>query len=516
MLRGYETYREGNRLEAKAAQGGLPRSVWETYSAFANSAGGVILLGVEELSDGSLHAQGVPDPEKLLGDFWNTVNNPQKVSVNLLTDSDVRIVDCEGARVVEVRVPRATRHDKPVYLNDNPKRSFRRNHAGDYLCRYEEVRSMMRDASDESYDARPLTGVRMDELDASTVLAYRQRYLISHDGHPWNELPDDDFLRCIGAAAVAEDGAVHPTGAGLLMFGLDWRIAEEFPNYFLDYRQQTSSSERWQNRVVSQSGDWTGNVYDFFYRTYNLMKQALKLPFRLDGPHRVDDTPAHRALREALANCLTNANYLEPRGVVCLWNEESIVIENPGGFRVDLQSALEGGQSDPRNANLMRLFAFVDVGERAGSGLPKIMSGWQACGYECPRYEESFGPDRTRLLLPLSQSCESGGNRAIANGESYESGGNRAIANAESYGKRFSDIRRSQGGRSAVLAYLEEVEVAGRAEVAQAIGLRASRTSDLLRELAADGLLVAEGSGRSRVYRIARGGASPQSASSES
>lgn len=64
-IRDIETYRENNQLEAKKAAGGLPGSLWETYSSFANTDGGVILLGVEERTDGSLEVTGVQDPEHL-------------------------------------------------------------------------------------------------------------------------------------------------------------------------------------------------------------------------------------------------------------------------------------------------------------------------------------------------------------------------------------------------------------------------------------------------------------------
>lgn len=111
----------------------------------------------------------------------------------------------------------------------------------------------------------------------------------------------------------------------------------EFPHYLSwHYRQELNPDERWQMRIMSQDDSWSGNVFDFYRRVFNNMKQAIKVPFKLDeNSERVDETEAHEALREALANCLTNADYNERRGVVFLWEEEGLSLSNPGGFRVD-------------------------------------------------------------------------------------------------------------------------------------------------------------------------------------
>ena len=93
-----EKLSENLEIEAKLAigkngKGAIPESLWETYSSMANTDGGIILLGVEELDDGHFLPHNIENPQKLLKDFWNTINNRQKVSKNILSPKDAFI--CE-------------------------------------------------------------------------------------------------------------------------------------------------------------------------------------------------------------------------------------------------------------------------------------------------------------------------------------------------------------------------------------------------------------------------------------
>ena len=112
-----DKFKENGGFEAKLAKGGLPKSIWETYSAFANTNGGTIVLGLEERADKTLDVFGVDNPEALLKMFWDTINNRQKVSLNILTDGDVSVETFDGKKIVRIAVPRAERADRPVFLN---------------------------------------------------------------------------------------------------------------------------------------------------------------------------------------------------------------------------------------------------------------------------------------------------------------------------------------------------------------------------------------------------------------
>lgn len=139
-----ERYRENGFLEAKEALGGLPESLWESYSAFANASGGVILLGVGEKPDHSLRVLELPDPEWLLEDFRAILNDPMKVSVNLLTEEDILVLREDGKCIIAIFVPEATPEQKPVYLANDPWRhSYRRVGEADQRCTPEEVERML-------------------------------------------------------------------------------------------------------------------------------------------------------------------------------------------------------------------------------------------------------------------------------------------------------------------------------------------------------------------------------------
>lgn len=400
------TYKENSLLEVKSARGGLPNSLWESYSAFANSEGGVIVLGVKENSkDGSLYVEGLDDVRKLLKDFWNMVNNRQKVSCNILTDSMAVPDKLEGKDVIVIRVPRAERTSRPVYVGSDPRTgTYRRNFEGDYHCSIDEVSLMIRDSALVTDDNKLLTDLDVSVFCPDTVKSYRNIFQLIRQNHLWNKEDDAMFLRRIGAVREDKDtGKFHPTVAGLLMFGYEYEITAVFPNYFLDYQENRTNGiyARWTDRITSQSGDWSGNVFDFLLRVIPKLQADLKVPFMFKGNQLDEDTPLHKTVREATVNMLANADFYGRRGVVVQKGAEGFRFANPGSMRVSLTEAIQDSASDPRNGVMMKMLAMVKYGERAGSGLQGIFKTWQSVYHCAPKLEvtTSGGVDRTTLIL---------------------------------------------------------------------------------------------------------------------
>lgn len=158
---------------------------------------------------------------------------------------------------------------------------------------------------------------------------------------------------------------------------------------------------RWTDRIVSTSGDWSGNVFDFVIETLRRMQQGLKIPFVLKGNLRVDDTPIHKLLREAITNACVHADFYGRQGLVIQKSEEGYKLANPGTVRISISDAIEGGISDPRNGIMLKIFSLIEFGERAGSGLSGVCKCWEKVYHTPVTIEETHknGVDRTILTL---------------------------------------------------------------------------------------------------------------------
>lgn len=469
-----EQYRENNRIEAKKALGGLPHSIWETYSAFANTLGGIILLGVEEHRDKSLHPVDLPDPEKLVREFWALVNEPKKASVNILSPEDITVEDIQGDHIVVIRVPRAERTDKPVYVEGDPRNTYRRSGEGDYKCTAEELYAMYRDAALRTQDMRLLAGVDMDALNAASLRTYRRRMRLARPGHPWNALDDGEFLQQIDAAGIDRDGGGHPTAAGLLMFGGVGDIARVYPSYLLEYRRADDDGGGWAVSLSSSGGEWSGNIFDFYCRVYDGLRRGLETFL---GPEE-DSGPVDRAVREALANCLVNGDYYGKGGLRIIQRPGEITMTNPGSFRIRMAAARSGGRSDPRNSAMGKMLHLIGAGERTGSGIPRIFQVWQDRGWAEPAIRQMFAPDRTTLTLLLAPPE---GRGATAQGTGARSG---------------------ERQQAAVIEYLTDNVSAQPAVLAEYLGVSVTQADQVLSALMAQDIVVAQGEGEERTYRL--------------
>lgn len=404
---GFDIYNlvENDEIECKESLGGLPKDLWETYSAFANTNGGTLFLGIKERA-GKFLITGVSDEENIIKDLWDNLNNPKKVSANILNNNLIEILTVEGVKVIKINVPKADRKARPVYIGENPFNeskhlgTFRRNYSGDYKCSREEVKRMLADQLDESQDSLILDGFDLSDLNKDTINSFRNRLRAIKPNHPWIALDDKAFLYKLGAYDKdRKSGKEGITAAGLLMFGEERTITDEFPKYFLDYREKISEEVRWDYRLISSEGTWSGNIFDFYFKIVNKITDNLNIPFKIINGIRHEDTRVHEAVREAVANALIHADYRLPRGIVIEKGKTFFKVSNPGSLRITREEALKGGVSDPRNENIFKMFNLLGVGERAGSGLENIQLAWKEQEWLAPDLEELYDPDRIILIL---------------------------------------------------------------------------------------------------------------------
>ena len=479
---------ECDDLEFKSAAGGFPGNFWDTYSAFANSEGGTIVLGVQE-KKGKFFLDNLTEEqvEKYRKDFWNNVNNRSTVSINLMHTNDLVLGNYKGYAFMLFFVPRASREQRPVFRTTDPyKGTFKRNYEGDYKCTEKEVQRMFADADDSRpADSRILKGYSLDDIDQEALKRYRQLFSLSYPDHPWLALEDIELLRKLGGyrkdRLTQEEGF---TVAGLLMFGKTESITDpECTPYFSpDYQEHLTEDEdvRWTYRLHAD-GTWEANLFNFYQRVLPRLQAALPKPFKLEGNIRKEETPAHIAVREALTNLCVHPDFSENASLLVKHELHRLVFSNPGTMLVSRNQYYTGGESVCRNKSLQKMFSMLGVAEKAGSGTDKIMKGWREANWRSPNIEELQTPDKVVLTMPM---------------ESFLSAETK-----EKLTDKFGIIANSfDHNVLTTLALVCDEGYVTNTRLRYSLNLHKSAISDMLKLMTQKGLLVSEGYGRGTRY----------------
>ena len=395
---------EFKKALGKDGRGDLPDSFWETYSAMANSQGGTVFLGIEEKGNHELSCKGIIDTDKVIKKIWDILNDRDKISKNILTDSDVNIINIKDCKVISVRIPKAKREDKPIHLGRNPMgNTFIRHHEGDYKVDDNTVRRMIADAIEDSRDAELLKGYSIKDLDETSLKAYRNKFIGFKPDHPWNGADLEKFLVLIGAMGEnRENNTIELRKSGLLMFGKYEVIKDVYPYYMLDYqeRAERNISSRWIDRITPD-GTWSGNLYDFFMKIILKLMAGIKVRFELDGYTRKENSPIHEALREALLNTLIHFDFTGRSSILIIKRPDMFGFRNPGLMRVSVEQAISGGYSDCRNRRIQDMFRYIGLVEHAGSGIPKIFKSWKEEHWLAPKLYEDVEKEQTSLEMKM-------------------------------------------------------------------------------------------------------------------
>jgi ATP-dependent DNA helicase RecG len=382
-------------VEAKRAARELPRRLWKTLSAFANTpGGGVIILGVDEESD--FQVTGVPDPARLQSDLASLCDQMEPLLRPL-----IQVHTLEGQPVVVAEIAEVPHTQKPCHYRGAGLMtgSFIRVADGDRRLSQYEIQVFMDNRGQPTYDLDLVADKSLGDLDPALLDAFIARLRARPDA-PYREWERQRLLQ-VFRVLVEHESRLVPSLAGYLCFGI--YPQDVFPALHLSVvRYPTSRAgevsargERLLDNVKAE-----GPLGALLRQGMNAIVRNLQRRAVVEGLFRRDvwEYPLE-ALREALVNALAHRDYSPlARGtpVQVRIFPDRLEVENPGGLfgPVTVERLGEPGLLATRNAHLMRLLEDLPVEdgrvmcENRGTGITAMLETLRAAGMEPPRFDD--------------------------------------------------------------------------------------------------------------------------------
>lgn len=472
--------------EVKTAAGGFPKTMADTISAFANTRGGTIILGISEKDGfspvGDIDAKMLQ--AKLAQAARELVQPPQAL--------DIVVLEAGGCPVVVGNAPEASVREKPCYVRRLGLRdgSYIRTGDGDHkMSLYEIDRFVENQNRSARNDAEIVSEATLDDLDPSLLegwLSHARAATLDRSGN----MHDTDLMANRRVAMQDEEGVLRPTLAGLLALGkYPQKYFPRLDIVFTCYPTPRKGEPDVAGRRFVDAANIDGPIPAMVVGAVRAVSRNMKHGAIVKGALRenVPDYPLS-AVREAVANALMHRDLsTDGQGSPVLVDmyPDRLEISNPGGLFGSLtveRLGTKGGTSS-RNQFLSRILEDVPytdydgsvghVVENRGSGYPTISRALEEALMGKPIVRSSL--DEFDIVF-------------------------RHRRMTEEEGKGYSRVNVEE----AILSYFSEHESAGSSEVARAAGMSVKTIRGYLKKLVDDGVLEPVGTLNSpkRRYRL--------------
>ena len=388
---------EWEDFEVKEAKAEVPKSSWETVSAFANSSGGWLVFGVKQ-SGKTFEIQGVTNPEKIEQDFLNTIRG-DKFNVPIPSKQAKYTID--EKTILAFYIPVSNK--KPVYYNTQANTYIRRG-SSDQKATKEEIDVLYRDQTFGTKTSEIAQGTSRSDLNESSLKRYRDYLSRFNPEVSYNRYEEEEFLTKL---RIIENGQC--TLGGLLVLGNRDTIERFFPDFRIDLLEIPGTSYRDATVRYTFRLDEYENLWEYYFECMARLKSKVDVEFTMmeDGFAK-DVSPSLDALREALVNMLMHADHFSPACPRIRIFTDHIEFYNPGGLPKPLEELKGKDISLPRNPIITKLFRVVKLAENAGFGLDKIEYNWNKYNNTLPTFDVTFDSVIVNFdlakLIEISQS----------------------------------------------------------------------------------------------------------------
>ena len=200
-----------------------------------------------------------------------------------------------------------------------------------------------------------------------------------------------------------KNGRIFPTNAYILLSGKEnWKVLRKIQCGV--FKGETRS-------IFVDKKEFEGSIIMQLEKAYQYVLEKINLGSDIIGIYRVDkyEIPP-KSIREVIANAVIHRSYLEPNDIQVALYDNRLEITSPGMLLSGVNvKRMKEGYSKLRNRAIASVFAYVNIIEKWGSGIPRIMNEIREYGLQEPEFiifENDFRVNIYRKNYNTTQSTQ--------------------------------------------------------------------------------------------------------------